>query len=405
MQSIPADGVGHNFGLATTPLSERSGPAIDLAITELEVGGAERCLTQLACGLAARGWQVRVICIGPLPSPPRDALLVQLRSAGVQVESLGARGAVELPRVWWRWRSLVKRQRPQLAQAFLHHANVLSASVYPALRIPLLGGLRVAQPSAVRLRLGHWAAGRMRYVVCVSRSVAEWFTAGRPELAESVVVIPNGVSVPPPDGSSLDESMAQPAEAYLRDRGVSGDAPVLLCLGRLDHQKGTDRWIELGDTLLERLPRHHLVLVGDGPLAGDASAWRERSPNRTRVHLPGWQPDPRAWLRRGQLLALPTRYEGMPNVLLEAMAEGRAVALPRVEGVREVLGAAAEDQSVLPGDMAAWFELVCRLANDPQRCQQLGAANQLRCRAEFSWERMIERYQRLYLASLGRPEV
>lgn len=405
MQSVRAPDNGNYLPAAGHDISPGSRLSIDLAITELDVGGAERCLTQLACGLAARGWQVRVICIGPLPLHPRDSLLLQLRSAGVQVESLGARSAVELPRVWWRWRCLVKRQRPQLAQAFLHHANVLSAAVYPALRIPLVGGLRVAQPSVARLRLGRWAAGRMRYVVCVSRSVAEWFTAGRPELAGSVVVIPNGVSVPPPVGSRLDDSIAQPAEAYLRDLGVSSDAPVLICLGRLDHQKGTDRWIELGDSLLERLPRHHLVLVGDGPLAVDARAWRERSPNRKRVHLPGWQPDPRAWLRRAQMLVLPTRYEGMPNVLLEAMAEGRAVVLPQVEGVREVLGAAAEDQSVPADDMAAWSELVCRLANDPTRCQQLGATNQLRCREEFSWERMIERYQRLYLASLGKSEV
>jgi glycosyltransferase involved in cell wall biosynthesis len=402
MQSVPAKSDGHDFSLATASWSLGCRPVIDVAITELEVGGAERCLAELACGLARCGWKVRVICIGPLPLPPRDSLLEQLRSFGVQVESLGARSLLDLPRVWWRWRRLVRRDPPQLAQAFLHHANVLSAAVYPAWRIPLVGGLRVAQPSAVRLRLDRWAAGRMRHIVCVSRSVADWFTAGRPELSGRVVVIPNGVWVPPPEWSGASETTDQPAAAYLRGSGVSGDAPVLLCLGRLDHQKGTDRWLELGDTLLERLPRHHLVLVGDGPLAGAIATWRDRSPHRLRVHLPGWQSDPRSWLRRAQLLVLPTRYEGMPNVLLEAMAEGRAVALPRVEGVSEVLGAEAYDQSVPPGDIVAWLELVCRLAHDPRRCQQLGASNQQRCREEFSWGRMIERYQRLYLASQGR---
>ena len=77
-----------------------------------------------------------------------------------------------------------------------------------------------------------------------------------------------------------------------------------------------------------------------------------------RVHCLGQRNDVRAWMARSELLLLPTRYEGMPNVVLEAMAEGLTVVTTRVEGIVELLGDQLEKQSV---HKEAWNDFLSSL--------------------------------------------
>src|SRR5690606_36333088 len=116
--------------------------------------------------------------------------------------------------------------------------------------------------------------------------------------------------------------------------------------------------------LLDLLPMleatdSHLLVVGDGPEAN-----RLRAGANSRLHLAGWQSDVAAILAACQTLVLPSRYEGMPNAVLEAMAVGLPVVVTPVEGVQEILG--AEDPQVLPFDPMQWSLLLTRLAADPQ---------------------------------------
>jgi len=72
---------------------------VDLTITELDVGGAERCATELACHLAKRGCQVRVIALGPPPPPSRQGLARQLASHSIPLHFLGGRSSWQTAKV------------------------------------------------------------------------------------------------------------------------------------------------------------------------------------------------------------------------------------------------------------------------------------------------------------------
>ena len=118
-------------------------------------------------------------------------------------------------------------------------------------------------------------------------------------------------------------------------------------------------------------------MIGDGPL-GDKVARFARE-NSDRLTDLGRRNDIAAWMASASMLLLPSRYEGMANAALEAMASGLPVAATDVEGTRELLGPAAEQQSVAADDEIGWRKLVCRLANDRALRGGLGQANFARC--------------------------
>ncbi len=168
--------------------------------------------------------------------------------------------------------------------------------------------------------------------------------------------------------------------------------------GRLHEQKGIDVLIECGDRLLNVLPSFQLVIVGDGPMRSELEAYRRRSLQRDRIHLVGQSDQVPSWIARSSLLILPTRYEGMPNVLLEAMSLGKAVATVAVQGVDEILGEESSEQSVRPNQWQAWEQLVQKLASDKEECQRLGERNRERIRKEFVLHEKLAQYESLYMS-------
>ena len=115
-----------------------------------------------------------------------------------------------------------------------------------------------------------------------------------------------------------------------------------------------------------------------------------------RVFLPGWNADLPGVLAAASLIVIPSRWEGMPNVLLEAMASRRPVVATRVEGVAEVLGPLAESQSVEWGDAAGFAAKVTTLALDSQLAESLGRANADRVERHFTLDAMVQTYESLY---------
>ena len=177
-----------------------------------------------------------------------------------------------------------------------------------------------------------------------ARRVAE-FSAKRAGLPpEKLVVIPNGID--------LDKYPArQPAD--LRAFGIAAGRRAVTFVGRLEPQKGVDWLIATAPHWLAKLPDCDLLLVGDGPLRPSLEAAAKAAGIADRVHFAGWRPDVPEILAASSLLVLPSLWEGMPNVVLEAMASRLPVVASDVEGVRELLGPNAARQTVAHGDSRA----------------------------------------------------
>lgn len=361
-----------------------------MVITELEVGGAERCLTNLAIGLNSQRFAPIVYSLASRPVPGRDALVERLEAHGIPVRFLNADSALNFGSAIRRLRRCWRSDRPQVAQTFLFHANVLSALATFKRRIPVLSfGFRVSDPTGWRQYLERFVADRAARVVCVSDSVADFARQKVGIAADKIQVIPNGIE--------MDQyTDAKPAD--LTAFGVPPGAKTIVCVARLTEQKGVDRLVRAAPQILSHLPDHHLLLVGDGPDRPQLGELALQLGVADHLHFAGWQAEIPAILRASTLLVLPSRWEGMPNALLEAMACGLPVVSTRTDGVQQVLGPLSDQQTTADHTPQAIADKVVKVSGDTELSRHLGRENQQRVRDKFSLVEMVAQYEWLFEA-------
>ncbi len=365
---------------------------IAFCITELEVGGAERALVELATRLDRVRFSPRVYCLAPRPN--QTLLVERLEAAGVETCFLDGRRRVQAPAVFFRLSRLLKKQRPEIFQSFLFHANALGTLAARAAGIRrIYTGIRVAERRGqhyqrIIKRLDPWVTRH----VCVSQAVARDFCQRTGFPGDRTTVIPNGIDL---------ANYASPNPLDLGGWGIPPGAPCIAYVGRLDPQKGTDLLAKMLPLLAERLPEVHFLIAGQGPLRGNIEQHKADPDLGPRVHLLGFQQEVPALLAASRLLVLPSRWEGMPNVLLEAMAARLPFVAFDVEGVREVVGDDADPQIVPAEDVDAFMESVTTISGDPQLRVELGRRNRQRVESHFQIEAMVRAYESLYEEALA----
>lgn len=165
----------------------------------------------------------------------------------------------------------------------------------------------------------------------------------------------------------------------------------IVAAGRLVYQKGFDILLRAFKRVLEQIPNANLFLLGDGP----CRKLLETMVHDLRIHeavkFVGWVPNPYPYFRNCDLFVLPSRYEGMPNVLLEALACGaKVVATDCLSGPREILGSNSECGWLVSrvGDHEELAKVIVEaLASDPKDTKK--------CLDKFLVERVIQQYEQV----------
>ncbi len=175
----------------------------------------------------------------------------------------------------------------------------------------------------------------------------------------------------------------------------------MLFVGRLEAQKGVLPLIEHIADVLREQQAWSLVLMGQGSLQSQLMAEIERQQLQNHVHLAGWQPEAPKWMQAAELLLLPAEYEGMPNVLLEAMAVGRPFVAFAVDGVRQLVSDAypatlARAQLASPGNWSEFTQLVLQQLQQPELRHSCGQANRQHVARYFRLEDQLAKYLALY---------
>lgn len=359
-------------------------------ITELNVGGAERALAELAARLDKTRFSVVVYSLLPRPADESASCVPRLESSGITVRFLDMKGYASFFSGLRKLRRFLEEQKPDVFLSFLFHANFLGRLAATRAGVPhVVSGIRVAEKRARWHRLLDRLTSRMvEKYVCVSESVAEFSKTITGLPPEKLVVIPNGIEI----------SMTQ-RQAIRRDR--------VLFAGRLDRQKGVDWLLETVPFWLPKLTGWELWIVGEG---AERNRWNDRLKEkafdalRDRIHLPGWRKDIGELLATSRILVLPSRWEGMPNVVLEAMAAGLPVVTTRVEGIPELLGPSVSAQSVAFGDTERFADRILKLAEDRDLAELLGHANRRRAEEFFSIDSVVRRYEDFFVGLCRRQE-
>ncbi len=371
-------------------------PSIVYVITDLEVGGVPLHLRHLARTAMQRGFDVSVTSLAP--AGPVGAMLCE---GGIEVDSCEGRGG----RDWGvpgRLGAILRRRRPDLVHALLFHANVAARWAGRRAGIPRQRILCEIQTVEVERRW-HLLVDRFTHRGCrltIGNSpsvVAHLHHAARIPL-DRLRLVRGGI-----DASRIDAAPPASRETLIPGDAAGPDAkpaPIILWVGRLDPVKGLDVLIPAFSGLPSELGAH-LVLVGGGALRPRIEADIAARGLAGRVHLPGPRGDVPSLLKACDVFAFPSRTEGLPNALLEAMAARCPIVTTDVPGCRDLIVNGASGLVVPYGDEAGLRAALHRLLTDRTLAERLGAEARRVVQSEWRIADTYEAYISLYREALA----
>ena len=349
-------------------------------LPELDPGGAERVVLWIVEHLASRQKTMR-FSIAAIDGS--GALAESFRKAGCDVFDLGGRQL----RAVGKLRQLIRDRQPALINSHLFRAHLLAAMVTRKESGPRwIATEHQADPRAWARRVFAYASKRASLITAVSESVRQQLLDDH-LLPDRVITIPNGIDLRP-----VDEAKAL-SRAKL---GLRETSQVVLMVGRLVPQKGVDVLLQAAASLADLWPRLHLLIAGDGRDRRHLESLARRLMIGERVTFLGRRTDVPELMKTADVIAMPSRWEGLPLAMLEAMVAGRAIVATSVEGHRDVLADGESALMVPVENPTALASAISRLLADPQLQKRLGQAAEARARREYSAQRMASQYAVLY---------
>jgi glycosyltransferase involved in cell wall biosynthesis len=202
--------------------------------------------------------------------------------------------------------------------------------------------------------------------------------------------------------NGVDVSILQ-SEAFARRvaelrRGTGWGSPVVGTIARLHRQKGIVHLLRAAETILAGRPEGKIVVAGGGELEAPLRREAAALGLDRRFVLLGERADAREIMALFDVFVLPSLWEGLPLVLIEAAALGKPIVATDVEGSREILRDGETGRLVPPGDPAALAAAVRRLLDDPALAARLGARARETIPGRFTIEKMISGYDEIYLS-------
>ncbi|WP_426239923.1 glycosyltransferase family 4 protein [Pararhizobium sp. DWP1-1-3] len=365
-----------------------------LQVLEPSGGGSGRHFLDLCRGLHARGHHVEAVYS---PIRAEDAFVRELKSLALPaVHAVAMKRSPGLSDVAAHraLRSIINHGTP----FDIVHGHSSKAGALTRLRLPGVHAPRVYTPHAFRTmdptlgRIGRLIFGSIEtilaklftdHLICVSDDeYAHARSLGMPARKLSVII--NGVTPPPLD-------MVNTVRASF---GISSDAFVFGFVGRLSPQKAPERLIEAFRNAASRLPGAELIMVGSGELEQQVRVAIAESGVQKRIRLTSAFTGPQA-VPAFDVLVMPSRYEAMSYVMLEAAASGKPIVSTDVGGASTAID---KDRSglIVPndGDTTKLANAMVESAN-PERHRQLTEAALGRM-ANFSMGQMIDKTEAVY---------
>lgn len=181
-----------------------------------------------------------------------------------------------------------------------------------------------------------------------------------------------------------------------------GQGQTIVFVGRLDRMKGLHVLIDAFARLVRMVPDARLQIVGAGPERAALQEQARTAGLEGRVVFSGQQDDVRPFLHAGAVFALPSFSEGLPGVLLEAMACALPVVAARAGGVEDIVTHGQTGLLVDPGDAAGLADALQQVLADPAAARRLGRAGREHVLEHFSITHTAARYVQLYEELLGQ---
>lgn len=341
-------------------------------LQDLKFGGTQTQTLALAAGLDCKRFRSEIWTL--IPGGGLDP-------GAVPQTELGRSPRVGLASLWRLWRQM-RRSKPEILVLMTVVPNIWGRVLGRLAGVPLIVGTCRGE-GANRRQFERRLWRLADHVVCNAEFLKRDLGRDDSVPGNRVSVIANGV----------DTELLQPTSF--------SEKPVVFCAGRLAPMKDHLTLIQAFERVVKQRPEAQLWVAGEGELRDRMVAAGSRLPAGS-FRLLNPQRDIRALLDGCAVFALSSRYgEGMPNVVLEAMACGRPVVATAIDGLDEVVADGRTGILVPPRDPGALAEAILKLLEDSNLAARMGTAGRKRVMQCFSMEAMIHAYEAL-LAKLAR---
>lgn len=356
----------------------------------LERGGAEQHMLSLIRGMDLSAFRPILVCppalarqiVGDL-DPRAELFPIELR----RPFDLGAAARLGL---------FLRGRRVDVLHSHLFSSSVLASPIGRMAGAPAI----VETPHVNELwRRGwmkrHFFADRLvgRCVdayIAVSQANARYLTDKKGLPQEKIRVIRNGI-----DPVEF-EPGERPSDCLRRSLSFPADDPVIVCVARIEPQKGHSVLLEAIRQIREVIPSVRLVIVGEGRLRAPLERQTHDLDLDDAVRFVGRQANVADWLAMAQVAVLPSLYEGLPLAALEALAAEKPLVATAVDGTPEVVRDGETGLTVPAGDPRSLAISILRLLRDPALAHRLAKAGRKLVTEQFTVQRQVRETENLY---------
>ena len=362
-------------------------------IDGLTFGGAETLLRDLASGLEDRGYRITVGYSTPGP------FVQELANKNLKLIRISRFGLVD-PFFMMKMIKLWRADPPQVVHTHLFKSDFHGRLAARLAGVPVVVSTLHNNDTWANNRLmGHLYGATAMWadqLIAVSPEVKEFHRSktGVPE--EKILVINNGVNVRAFSGYE------EQAKQIRVEFGIAESAPLFGIVGRLKPQKNVAMFLLAAAEIIKLQPEARFLIVGDGPLQSDLELQTKNLGISSSVIFAGMRKDVPAILNALDVLVLSSLWEGLPVILLEAMAASLPVVSTIVDGVVGVVQPDVTTLLVPTSDHKALANACLRLARDPDLREKMGQAGLQRVSEYYSLDHMIDLVSSLYTELLTK---
>ncbi len=381
-----------------TPVISRLPVVLDVRVVSGTGGGPDKTILNSPRFLEPMGYRNVCAYLHPPGDPGFEVVRRRAETWKAPLIAIPDRGP-------WDWRVLkqlfaaCRREKVAIWHGHDYKSNALGLLLrrfWPMRLVTTVHGwVKHTRRTPVYYGIDRWCLPRYEVVISVSDDLhRRCRELGVPH--ERSVLIENGI-----DTRQFARSRTR-QEAKHR-LGIPAERPVIGAIGRLSEEKGFDLLIQAVDRLLASGVDVELCIAGEGDQQERLGELIRSLHREDRIRLLGFQPDTTSLYEAFDVFALSSLREGLPNVVLEAMAMGIPVVATRVAGVPRLIRPEENGLLVDLGDIEELGSSLGRLLTDGELRDRLGGSGRRTVEERFSFERRMERIRKVYDELLAAP--
>jgi glycosyltransferase involved in cell wall biosynthesis len=364
---------------------------VDARVVSESGGGPDKTILNSPRFFDREGYKVLCAYMHPPDDPGYEQIRKRAEAWQAPLHSIPDRGPLDW-RVVANALEFCRRENATIWHGHDYKSNALGLLLRPFHRMRLVttvhGWVRHTNRTKLYYAVDRFCLPRYERVLCVSEDLVErCLEAG--VRRDRCVLVENGID------TEAYPAAIDPAEAKRRLE-IPADRLVVGAVGRLSPEKGFDTLIRAADRLLRDGLDFELVIAGDGGEAANLAALIETLGRGDRIRLLGYRADPDEIFRGMDLFALSSLREGLPNVLLEAMASGLPVVATRIAGIPRLVINSENGLIVPPESVEALAEGLQRLLTDPAMRERFGRQGRLTIEQRYSFAARIRKIRAIY---------